>query len=376
VTIKTSRQGRRTKNEHMKLSFFSLIILLLVNANKISAQVVMVPQLTGVGLVPKQVVWNVLITSASQETINGKLRITVKERSSDIVYFDATSGSFSISTGANLLNESAAGAINVEEIHYQVSNTGFFPAGYYTFCFELTLFDGKTAPVTECLPVDVEAMVPPMLVTPEDSAVLPDQYPVFTWVPPAPINIFPILLYDFILVEQYPGQPKNEAIQRNSPVIGVFNLTSPVYPVAASGTQLDTGKTYVWQVIARNGDTYGAKTEAWSFRLGGLDTSQLENFNGEYYIQLSGSGTLGTYPLKEDISFTIFNETNDNEVQCSLLAISNGGQQVLANQTIKLQAGRNYLHWKHKLNVSGQSVLLLRIALPSGKQYTCYLLKS
>lgn len=327
-------------------------------------------------MVLKSSVWSVLITNSGQETIEAQLRIIAKERITGTVFYNAFSGAFPLPSGPTLLNENLAGAIDIHEVHYQLKNSGFFPAGYYDFCYELTFNDGKTTPITECMAVDVEAMAPPFLLLPEDSSVLPNQFPVFCWMPPVPITLFPVLLYDLILVEKFPGQPRLEAIQRNSPVVSVFNLTSPIFPLASIGTQLDTGKTYVWQVIARNGDSYGAKTEAWSFKIGSIDTSLLENYNGEYFIQLSKSGIMNTYPLQEDLAFTFLNETNDNYAFCSLISITNQGQSVIASKTLKLQGGRNYLHWKPDANISGNTILLLKVSTKSGGSFSCYLLGS
>jgi hypothetical protein len=360
----------------MKYLFFGLFVAVIGLCTELSAKVVMVPQLSSVGLLPKQSVWNVLVTNAGQDAVTASLRVTARERASGVIYFNAFSGGINIVPGANLLNENAVGLITVEEIHYLVSSTGFFPAGYYDFCFELEFFDGKTDPIKECIAVDVEAMSPPFLILPEDSSSLPNQYPVFIWMPPAPIVIFPQLLYDFILVEQYPGQPGNEAIQRNNPVVAAFNLTSPVFPLAGTGTQLDTGKTYIWQIIARNGDTYGSKSEAWSFTIADLDTTAGEWSDGNYYVQLSGAGTPPSYSYSEELAFTLYNEANDKEGIGRLYSIGNGGRHELKTQTFKLTGGRNYIKWAPKLNHSGQAVYLLRVELPSGKQFACYLLQN
>jgi hypothetical protein len=188
------------------------------------AQVVMVPQVPGVGMVLKPYVWNILLTNSGTETLSAQMKIVAKDRMNGTVFYNAISANFSIPIGPTLLNENIVGPIDIQEIHYQLENSGFFPAGYYNFCFELIFNDAKTLAILECMPVDVEAMAPPFLLMPEDSSVSANQLPVFIWMPPAPITLFPVLLYDLILVEQYPGQPKLEAIQRNNPVVSAFNL--------------------------------------------------------------------------------------------------------------------------------------------------------
>ncbi len=358
----------------MRKAVLIFILGCMVIYTNLFAQVVMVPQVPGVGMVLKPYVWNILLTNSGTETLSAQMKIVAKDRMNGTVFYNAISANFSIPNGPTLLNENIAGPIDIQEMHYQLENSGFFPAGYYNFCFELIFNDGKTAPVVECMPVDVEAMAPPFLLMPEDSSVTTNQLPVFIWMPPAPITLFPILLYDLIVVEQYPGQPKLEAIQRNNPVVSAFNLTSPVFPLASIGTQLDTGKIYVWQVIARNGDSYGTKTDAWSFKIGAIDTTLLENHNGKYYIQLSRSGIMNTYPMQEDLAFTFLNETNDGEAFCSLVSITNQGQSEVASKTLTLQGGRNYLHWNLAGNITEHPILLLKVMLKSGATYSCYLM--
>jgi hypothetical protein len=64
-----------------------------------------------------------------------------------------------------------------------------------------------------------------------------------------------------------PGQSSTEAIQYNSPVYTKANILQTYESYPSSFSALDTGKTYAWQVIARNGLDYAVKTEVWTFKI-------------------------------------------------------------------------------------------------------------
>lgn len=75
----------------------------------------------------------------------------------------------------------------------------------------------------------------PELISPQDGAVIQDEYPVFTWMPPMPIPPGQEITYVVKIVEILNGQTKEEAMQSNPAWFENKDIqtTSFQYPVSA-----------------------------------------------------------------------------------------------------------------------------------------------
>ena len=106
-----------------------------------------------------------------------------------------------------------------------------------------------------------------MLLFPADSSVL-DAIPTqFTWTPPAPATMFSRLHYEMIITEIKPGQKAAEALQDNMSFYNTEELANNFMTYPASLPSFEKEKWYAWQVTARNGKSYAAKTETWVFKV-------------------------------------------------------------------------------------------------------------
>jgi hypothetical protein len=273
-----------------------IVILFLFNITG-ETQYSVQPTLPNIGLVQKEQLWNVIVTNSSPNTSGAILVLKLLNRISDDEVFNATTNHFQLEPGAKQLNAFALGPI--QYVDHSASIKTLLPVGSYTACYVLISADGKeTELARECTSFDVEPLSPPMLIFPEDSAVmqlLPRQ---FSWLPPSPSMLFSNLGFDVSITEIQPGQTAGEAIQNNLPILN-SHVSAPFLSLPGS-TQFETGKFYAWQVVARDGSQYAAKSEAWVFS---LDTSKEEeiNENGVYALLEERSAQAGLHHLDGNV---------------------------------------------------------------------------
>jgi hypothetical protein len=139
-------------------------------------------------------------------------------------------------------------------------------------------------PGEDCIPFAIEPVSPPLLNTPANKSILESRLPQFTWLPPAPANLFTDLNYEMILTELHPGQSPEEAVQQNIPVYRAPRLKNMYINYPAGAVALDTAKQYAWTVTAHNGSLYAAQTEVWTFRIKSVQNNT--RFANGAYVQL------------------------------------------------------------------------------------------
>jgi hypothetical protein len=149
-----------------------------------------------------------------------------------------------------------------------ISSGGTFPPGTYNIIYTLygKAADGEFVPlsenVTEAL---VEAMWPPMLLSPPDGDSIDTQYPLLTWTPAFSSAYVGQITYELKLVELFPGQNSYQAIQSNPSYFTQNNIPVTMLPYPPAAQLLDTNKVYAWQVHAEaQGNTMGS-SEVWTF---------------------------------------------------------------------------------------------------------------
>ena len=155
------------------------------------------------------------------------------------VFFEATTG--------DVLNNLPSNRIR------QAYQTGSFPEGNYTLTIEPLLAGNNTplgAPGFSTFTVLYPQ--PPILIAPFNNTVLAESMsvPVFSWSPVMgpPGSSFE---YEFLMVELFDGQNPGDALLSNrehSQVVRSNNL----FPYTADNLPLELGKSYAWQVTARD----------------------------------------------------------------------------------------------------------------------------
>ncbi|MEO8406771.1 MAG: hypothetical protein ABI480_19310, partial [Chitinophagaceae bacterium] len=247
----------------MKIIMGLLCILLL--SIPVCSQIVLVPETQTSGVVMKQQVWSTVINNLSGVTKKVVLDVTITDKITSQILMEASSNLVILNPGVKRVNYN-----DVAPLNYAITTIGFsterqlsqpLPVGDYIVCYRLFNGEGKGELLaTECIKITAEPLSPPLLIQPENKTVVMEPRPVLTWTPPAPIYLFNSLSYDIIISPLYEKQSPEEALQRNIPVVTTSSAQNSIaYP--SSYSNLETGKTYAWQVVAKDGGRQSGKSE-------------------------------------------------------------------------------------------------------------------
>ncbi|TVQ04105.1 MAG: hypothetical protein EA359_07545 [Balneolaceae bacterium] len=144
----------------------------------------------------------------------------------------------------------------------QVVQTGSFPEGDYSVIMRAERV-GTTA--QNSIPGQSNFMVrypqPPNLLTPVNNSGVFVQVPVFSWAP-AIVPPGVTVEYDVLIVELFDGQNPGDAILSNREHAFLSVINNTIFPYTGEFLPLEQGRTYAWQVIARDvADQYPFKNE-------------------------------------------------------------------------------------------------------------------
>jgi hypothetical protein len=312
-------------NKYVMKKYF-LIIVLMISGLLSQAQLIINLQLPPSGAIQKNQLWNMLVTNTSQNNINASITMTIVENQTGEQILSATTGPVIIPPGNVMLNSTVLMPIlyNVFSSSYNIdpSQNGFLPAGSFLVCYTYSDLVSKGAIAQECNTIDIEPLSPPQLVFPEDqTAIDSTSIPQFTWLPPAPLNLFTNLQYDLYLVQMDSGQVAADAIHSNIPILYQQDIsgTSLMYPTAAPALQ--SGVQYAWEVVAKNNETPVSNSEAWIFTLKGFGVDSIEH--GELpFTRLQKNGESGYSICDGKLKFAYINETADTAWNVILYDIS------------------------------------------------------
>lgn len=315
----------------------------------------------------KSQLWAVSVSNTGAP-IEARLQLDMQDLETHQSVLTAASGLFRVPTGATVVSVNS-----LEPIVYNYNSpivvdrtpNGPLPAGKYQVCYQLLRTSGETEGIVaeDCDEVAVEPLSPPLLTSPEDDSVVTVTQPNFTWTPPAPVSMFSDLSYDVIISEVNEGQSVSDAIEKNLPIQQAQGLRTPFLTYPLTGPQLDTGKTYAWQVVARNQQTYAAKSEVWSFRTLGKKDSVGINYS--MYIVLDGhSGGVGL----ADSSMLFVKFVSGESVYSSAVTIKDLRGNVLMTTSVKIKQGDNYLNIPLDGNFQRKQKYLVVFQDRNGKQ--------
>lgn len=264
----------------------------------LKAQLVLNAQLPAAGFVQKDQLWNLILVNNKADMLNVTFQMNLQDASTGRVVLSARTGSLSIGKGAKTIAAKDLQPI-LYNFHDPDLSRNYLPLGAYIACYQVIGNMDEQGPLAqECIRFNIDPLSPPLLSAPADKSEIESPYPQFTWMPPTPYDLFTGLSYDLLITEVMAGQSATEAIQNNTPVYSKSNITQPYESYAASFTRLDTGKIYAWQVIAKNGISYAAKTGVWTFKLKKVNKAA-ETVTSTYAL-LDNSIT-GTYFVKKDV---------------------------------------------------------------------------
>ncbi|MBK8712544.1 MAG: hypothetical protein IPL97_11825 [Niastella sp.] len=253
-----------------------------------NAQVNITVQLPPAGPVQKSQLWSLVLMNNTERSEEVSLRFDMQDAASGQTVLSGISGTFSIGKGIKIVGQQ-----DIQPLTYNYTAPDFsrdnIPMGAYIICYQVISQDKGQMLGDECVRVNIDPLSPPMLNTPYDKEELLTPYPQFTWIPPAPFDMFSRLNYDLVVAEVMPGQSPQEAVEYNAPIYNRSNLLQAAENYPQGFSKLDTGKLYAWQVVARNGENYAAKTEVWVFSVKGNQIEEI--ISASPYVKLNQSSS-------------------------------------------------------------------------------------
>lgn len=322
-----------------------------------NAQVTVNAQLPPAGFVSKDQLWNLILINNNDNLPDISLRMNVQDAKTGEIVMSANSGFVSLGKGVKVLTIK-----DIQPVTYNYNapdmSGNYLPMGSYIVCYQVIPDSHHASPLgEECIKVNIDPLSPPLLNSPADKSEIQTPYPQFTWLPPSPFEMFTYLSYDLLISEVLPGQSAVEAIEYNTPIYIKNNLTQPYESYASSFTKLDTAKTYAWQVIARNGESYAAKTNVWTFKIKSTAKPEESPDNGVYLLlsnQLTGTYFLNTNKLH----LKYYNQGATYETS---LSFTDAQGKVIRVEKKTLTHGVNYFDFDLKNNFKPGIVYQIRI---------------
>ncbi|KAA2243192.1 hypothetical protein F0L74_11800 [Chitinophaga agrisoli] len=327
----------------MMKKYLCLWTVVMLTALQMHGQVSMTVQIPPVGIMQKSQLWNIVLTSASANPVSVKMVLRLSDAETNQPLLTGVSRTIVLNKGGRRLQ-----ATDIEPIQYEYlsaavdrNTNGLLTTGNYQACYSVVSTSHTGGLIAEdCIPFTVEPVSPPLLNTPANESMLESRLPQFTWLPPAPLNIFNDLNYELKLVEVRPGQSAPEAIQQNIPVFRAPHNKNLFINYPASAMTLDTAKLYAWTIIANNGPRFAAQTEVWTFRIAGKQVNNRADLSG--FVQLKKELTSAVINCSGPLQVSYSNLANDKKVQYEIIALQDNNE-VVQTGSLSLQAGENLL---------------------------------
>jgi hypothetical protein len=320
---------------------YLLLLIFAAALQNAIAQISIQPILPLAGMVQKNNLWNIAVINTSTETNNCRIELTLRDRVSGLEVLTATTGIFQVGAGAKQLNAAYLMPLQYNYFSSTITNRtdDFIPIGNYIACYRLTA-NGKVPLAEECIAFDVEPLSPPMLIIPADSAVLEVAPSQFTWIPPAPLNLFSRLDYEVMITEIQPGQKAEEAIQNNLPFYTEPNIPVNNLTYIGAATNFEKDKWYAWQVIAKDDRNYAGKSEVWVFQVS--NEQQAQKVTNDFYL-LMEDDVKGTYQINSKI-LNIKYPSQSTPFEAQVIFTDAKGNTI---KTVKqnIKQGDNYLNF-------------------------------
>lgn len=333
----------------------------------VQGQVTINAQLPPAGLVKGDQLWYLVLSNSKDEIKEVNIKMSLQDAVSGQIVLSANSGSFLLGKGIKIIT-----ARDVQPIAYNYTNPEFsrsyLPMGSYISCYQVyhNGQKGEEPLGDDCIRINIDPLSPPLLNTPSDKSDVETPYPQFTWLPPAPMDMFSNLNYELFVTEVLPGQSSAEAIEQNSPVYTNANIFQTYESYPSSFSQLDTDKVYAWQVIAKNGLNYAAKTEIWTFKIKKANVKKEPVFAN--YILLSNE-MAGIYPVaKNELHIKFVSNFISHDAVITISDVETG--RVIKNKSQKINPGDNYFDLEIGRDFQTERVYKIIITDLSQKQHS------
>jgi hypothetical protein len=329
-----------------------LLLFIIMNSARAYGQLTVNVLIPPSGLMDKQQLWNIIVTNTEPSTFTVQLQISFSELGTGQPVFTASTNTLVVPSGTKQLSASTVGAVqyNTLNSNYRIDPgpTGLLPVGTFMVCYDFLIVKFNKV-VQECHQVTIPPLGPLLLNQPANGSALQEFHPLFSWLPPTPVQSLTTLRYDLKLVEVLPNQSAADAIQDNIPVYISRNLATSNFQYMQNAPALQPEKEYAWQVTAMNKLTEIAKSESWSFTTKQPAATPVLPKPDPVYIKLLKAGDRNGYAVYwGDLRFDYLNETTDTVWNINVEDLS-GAQHVsfdLPMDNIKLGRGQNLVSYK------------------------------
>jgi hypothetical protein len=246
------------------------------------------------------------------------------------------------------------------QIKEAIMKSGYLPPSEYNYCIRVYPYERPLA--GELCGTIGYIISPPELISPFNTEHVPTKYPQLTWHAPTPLTpeMVTTLNYELKIVELGPEQPAYAAISDNPAIYYNKNIRNEFIQYGANNHELESGKTYVWQVIAYSGETFLGKSEIWVFSVDSLNKDKIKTFSG-YYIspKKSFDGVFANFT-----NVVKFKIETPYELKPSDVRILNSNRQDLTPDSLKIE---------HHYGASWYSINLTDY--PAFKDKSCYFIE-
>lgn len=334
----------------MKKLFIGLIISAALQAK---SQLLVNLQLPPNGVMQKSQLWNMTVTNTGTMPLSVHIEIMFTDLQNSMQVMSGATQVITIAPGTMQLNNSLLQPIqyNILSLAYNVdaSPNGLLPVGDFEVCYSFMShrLDGVEKIAEECDELIIEPLSPPQLVYPYDQSIIETKNPQFSWLPPMAISLFTNLDYDLDLVELYPNQSADDAIQQNIAILHQLGIASTSFQYNAGFPSLQLDKQYAWRIIAKSNGVSVGQSETWTFsikefnRVDTLEESELP------FAKLQKDGGVGYAIFTNELKFDYLNENADSTWDLSIVDLSKAEkkQVTLSMDTISLRAGQNLIKY-------------------------------
>jgi len=349
------------------LFMISLMLTAAIAGGQITVQV----QAPPTGIIQKSQLWNVLLINTGNTTMNVTLRLSLASTKDNTPVMSGMSRVITVPKGAKSVSLRDVMPVNYQYYSPLVNDRnpdGFLPVGNFTACYVVNDASGATESemAEDCLPVEIAPMAPPQLNLPDDGALVETTYPQFSWIPPAPLQVFGNLAYDLLLVEVMPGQTAADAIQKNVPRYNIVNEKSLANVYPSSYQPLDTSKEYAWRIVAKNNGVFAAQSEVWTFRIKTPEAASLKPVNGKYVLMAKDDAAAGINKIEGDIlGVKYYLSDTDRKIRVTITSLDGTIRQ---EAELQMHYGENYVGIRLNRSIDRGKVFYVQITEADGNK--------
>jgi len=185
----------------------------------------------------------------------------------------------------------------------------------------------------------IKSVRPPQLSNPANESVIDLKYPVFIWMPPAPLNTM-LVTYSLRLVEVKKGQTLAEALLQNPPLLNLSGLSNSFLNYPADAMPLQNGSSYAWQVAASYGGQSLGVTDIGSFSVKKNETKNADATNYPVAAKVSKERF---YSSNGTFHFVYNNLTNEKTLSYTIKSMDKSMENFKGLPKIGLRPGMNSL---------------------------------